>query len=799
MKYKDVFISYKAEDFKSAAWVKEILETNGISCWMAPGSIPGGSSYAREIPGAIGNCKVLVLILSEKVQRSQWVPRELDQAINENKVIIPFMIEKCELTAEFNFYLSNVQRYEAYANKTKTVEQMLARIRAVLGADSPVPEADNDPSSENVQKPPEEEAPAQKGQSKKRLSVKKLLIGALALLAAVAVAIGAVAVFSGKNSAYDIDKYYRVTLNAPVNESVAGFQADTELIRERLDGLFSFEKYKLSVKDTSLEVIFEKDLLTGISVEDAFETFIAPKGSLMMKDSPGLMYRYYPVQRKDIESVSYETGKLGGVVSKDIDTDKEYHYIRLKLTEDYIQEHKDFIAEAERPTFDIDGDWAGSLLTTYATKDETLFYLVDSSSDGICAAQLSGMLASDELSDSFTCQVDIEPLAKWESDSDKQLFGKLQVNAKKLKEPAVLFSYVTNYHSGSYLTDGEWTDLEKTLKTRLDKIGNAYAIGKMTDADNQIYGIAVKTAPDKINERIVKLLVYQGHYTLRCGLAEVSVLSLGNDITAEVTDEAFTLKLSEADEDLSAFLKEADSGKEVSLMLDDSRYLCTTVEKVYSETELSFPLLAFKKDGKRIPLSSENKWIAELVKETLNRDSDMPDVFYYDSLQLSYKTEKSGKEYNLLYSDKNALDDVRSKLKNISENAKMAVDDSSIKVALNLPVNTAFAAEVPEMVKEVYQLVDFENADADTLIVYLVNEDNEQGERARVIFNKNYRTYGSVINDDEAGCVYLNGIFKGGRIDLVKKEIVDNITKDKFLKRFVIEGKTDWFSYSDAE
>ena len=66
MENKDVFISYKAEETAEALWVKTSLEQNGISCWMAPTSIPGGSSYAKEITHAIENCKVFVLILSQQ-------------------------------------------------------------------------------------------------------------------------------------------------------------------------------------------------------------------------------------------------------------------------------------------------------------------------------------------------------------------------------------------------------------------------------------------------------------------------------------------------------------------------------------------------------------------------------------------------------------------------------------------------------------------------------------------------------------------------------------------------------------
>ena len=38
---KEVFISYKSEEYDEALWIKNVLETNGVSCWMAPACIPG--------------------------------------------------------------------------------------------------------------------------------------------------------------------------------------------------------------------------------------------------------------------------------------------------------------------------------------------------------------------------------------------------------------------------------------------------------------------------------------------------------------------------------------------------------------------------------------------------------------------------------------------------------------------------------------------------------------------------------------------------------------------------------------
>lgn len=166
MERKDVFISYKSEEFDEASWVKATLEHNGISCWMAPMCIPGGSSYAVEIPAAIKQCKVFVLILSERSQLSQWVPKELDQAINEAKVIMPFMLENCRLQDDFNFYLTNVQRYEAYRSKAATMERMIREIKALLqkngeGEKAEQTEEKQESPADNTSKPKEKaELPA---------------------------------------------------------------------------------------------------------------------------------------------------------------------------------------------------------------------------------------------------------------------------------------------------------------------------------------------------------------------------------------------------------------------------------------------------------------------------------------------------------------------------------------------------------------------------------------------------------------------------------------------------------------
>lgn len=188
---QDVFISYKSEEFQEADWVRQQLESGGIRCWMTPNSITGGASYATEIPQAIRSCRVFVLILSRRAQLSQWVPKELDQAINCGKIIMPFMLENCPLEDDFSFYLSNVQRYPAYEGREAAMQRMLREIRTLLGCDraEPPAEAKKEPAKtpapaakeKKTAKVPKESADKKSGKKKWMIPVGVLLAAVLAI------------------------------------------------------------------------------------------------------------------------------------------------------------------------------------------------------------------------------------------------------------------------------------------------------------------------------------------------------------------------------------------------------------------------------------------------------------------------------------------------------------------------------------------------------------------------------------------------------------------------------------------
>lgn len=126
-KYK-VFISYSSKEYNLAAEIRNILELNGFSCWMAPESIPPGSAYPNEINKAIERSEVFIILLSNNSMQSIWIPKELDIAVNLQKTIIPFKLDASDLNESFSLYLSNVQRIEAYKNPTDALQTLILQL-----------------------------------------------------------------------------------------------------------------------------------------------------------------------------------------------------------------------------------------------------------------------------------------------------------------------------------------------------------------------------------------------------------------------------------------------------------------------------------------------------------------------------------------------------------------------------------------------------------------------------------------------------------------------------------------------
>ncbi|HUH79049.1 MAG TPA: toll/interleukin-1 receptor domain-containing protein [Methanoregula sp.] len=91
--HHDVFISYAQQDKPVADAVCAKLESRNIRCWIAPRDIPPGKNFLEAIIEGIDEGKVVVVIFSSFANKSPHVMRELTNAVNKGRIIIPFRIE----------------------------------------------------------------------------------------------------------------------------------------------------------------------------------------------------------------------------------------------------------------------------------------------------------------------------------------------------------------------------------------------------------------------------------------------------------------------------------------------------------------------------------------------------------------------------------------------------------------------------------------------------------------------------------------------------------------------------------
>ncbi len=102
----EVFISYSTQDSHIANAICHVIEENGIRCWIAPRDITGGRIYASEIVKAIKDVKIVLVVVSEKSNKSQHVLNEINIAVENNKIILPFKIDSSLIKDEFSYYLN---------------------------------------------------------------------------------------------------------------------------------------------------------------------------------------------------------------------------------------------------------------------------------------------------------------------------------------------------------------------------------------------------------------------------------------------------------------------------------------------------------------------------------------------------------------------------------------------------------------------------------------------------------------------------------------------------------------------
>src|SRR5438105_14721842 len=87
----DVFISHSSADIQLAAFVKQHLELQGISVFLAPLSMQPGQHWPSEIMQALNSATWVIFLASRAACASHWVQQELGAAMAGRKKLVPIV------------------------------------------------------------------------------------------------------------------------------------------------------------------------------------------------------------------------------------------------------------------------------------------------------------------------------------------------------------------------------------------------------------------------------------------------------------------------------------------------------------------------------------------------------------------------------------------------------------------------------------------------------------------------------------------------------------------------------------
>jgi hypothetical protein len=134
----DVFISYSHRDKLAADAACNVLERNGIRCWIAPRDVDLGRPWATSILAAINEARLLVLVFSGNANESQQVVREVERAIAKGIPVIPVRIEDVKPTESLEYFLSTPHWLDAFDPPLEEhLEELALKIRKLIVVEDP--------------------------------------------------------------------------------------------------------------------------------------------------------------------------------------------------------------------------------------------------------------------------------------------------------------------------------------------------------------------------------------------------------------------------------------------------------------------------------------------------------------------------------------------------------------------------------------------------------------------------------------------------------------------------------------
>lgn len=414
----------------------------------------------------------------------------------------------------------------------------------------------------------------------------------------------------------------------------------------------------------------------------------------------------------------------------------------------------------------------------YSTDEKDSYYSVAEGWTDNLAQLFCFDLTGEDMPCAFSYSIDIYAL--WETQDSANNWGEFQCNVEELEGETVAFS-LQGY---SMASDGELIDSAKTIKDRLDLIGMPYAFSIYNDEQEEKCYAVIRTSVERMGEPVMNILGQRYALDVHMGMNSVNA----EKATLEKADGKWRLRV----ELQSYYLEEyaalaqriAKDGSYRVNITDNNNYplMLGTMNEAFTD-ELYFDRLLL--DGEN-PIDEDKLWAAQLVENVINIDT-IPINFYLSQYRLYNELGKEDSSVVLGINTKKFLAEASSTVTSVYKGASVSESDNMLRIRLHLPVTDELASTATELVREIYTALDFESLPYSSIGFYLVDENNDVNERARMFFSKNY-SYGT----EEEGGVYTYGIFANGRLDPYREEFLEIVNYDEFYAQFCDERFTSW-------
>lgn len=113
-----IFVSYKRENLDEVELLVNELKRHHY-VWFDKTGIPGGAEWEAKINTALDESATLILMVTPNALKSEWVQYEYQKALSKGVLVIPFMLEDCQLPPDLG------GRQKIFGSDTEAFEKLI--------------------------------------------------------------------------------------------------------------------------------------------------------------------------------------------------------------------------------------------------------------------------------------------------------------------------------------------------------------------------------------------------------------------------------------------------------------------------------------------------------------------------------------------------------------------------------------------------------------------------------------------------------------------------------------------------